>query len=107
MALKTTGVPLLLKLSLQTHKVTSLMHERRNPNDRDAAWLQLDVPGLILVISMRSAHMQPALTAAYESSGRHLCIITVAKKHQCSPWPQLQAGLLATLTGNIRPSSMQ
>ena len=62
MALKTTGVPLLLKLSLQTHKVTSLMHERRNPND--AAWLQLDVPGLILVISMRSAHMQPALTAA-------------------------------------------
>ncbi len=37
MALKTTGVSLLLKLSPQTSKVTSLIHERRNPND--ATWL--------------------------------------------------------------------
>ncbi len=52
MPLKTAGVRLLLKLSPQSCKVTSLIHERCTPNDAALAICNRVEAGLILVISL-------------------------------------------------------
>jgi len=86
MPLKTAGVRLLLKLSPQSCKVTSLIHERCTPNDAALAICnRVEVPGLILVISLLTCREAAGSLCQYapHHTDLEVCALHPCLKHWC------------------------